>query len=399
MPSDQPERTDTAPTPNQTLPPVRAAVLVTNPMVSDARVERHARAMATWGLSVTIHAHAENGLPDRESRDGFDIVRHPVEPGRMPIYRLNRSFGGALLEDPPTLILANDLDTGPAALRVAGSDRAIKLIYDAHEWFVERYHPSAWSAKRAVWRALEKRLLRRADAVITVADGIAEALRSAGGRDVGVVRNAWPRRTQPDPEHTLHKMCHLDPGTPIALYAGAIIDGRGLEDLIDAARDCETAIAIMGPAPHPSYADALRARAEGLGVLGTRVFLLDPVPLEEFARVQSGAAATVAPTRGDNASYKHEASNKVFAAIASGIPIVTTESPDKRRLTDAFGCGLLVPARAPEDLARAIDRACRPGTERDRLVAGAQRAAETVCWERESETLFETIAGVLVTRR
>ncbi|MEQ8850326.1 MAG: glycosyltransferase [Phycisphaerales bacterium] len=380
---------------DRALPPVRTAVLVTNPMVSDARVERHARAMAAWGLDVTVHAHGEPGLPARESRGGFEIVRHPLEPGRMPIYRLNRSFGRALVKDPPELILANDLDTGPAALRVAGADRSIKLVYDAHEWFVERYHPSAWSAKRAVWRALEKRLLRRADVVITVADGIAKALRAVGGRDVRVVRNAWPRGVGSDPRGTLHRMCGADASTPIALYAGAIIEGRGLEDLIDAAAHAVTTIAIMGPAPRSAYVAELRAQAESLGVLDNGVFLIDPVPLEDFARVQSGAAAAVAPTRGDNASYKHEASNKVFAALASGIPIVTTESPDKRRLIDAYDCGVLVPARAPEPLAAAIDRACQPGPDRDRLVRGAQRASEEVCWERESDRLYEVFAGLV----
>ena len=390
MPTEDPQsRNDAA------LSGVRVAVLVTNPMTSDARVERHAREMAAWGMDITVHAHGGDGLQQHETRDGFTIVRHALEPGRMPIYRLNRSFGRALLADPPDLILANDLDTGPAALRAAGANRDLRLVYDAHEWFVERYHPGAWSARRVVWRALEKRLLRRADAVMTVAPGIAEALEDAGGRDVRVVRNAWPRLESGDPERTLHRACGIDTETPVALYAGAIIPGRGLEDLIDAAHDAGTPIVIMGPAPRAAYTEELRARAQSLGVLGSGVHIIDPVPLKEVARVQSGAAVVVAPTRTSNASYKHEASNKVYAALASGVPIVTTESPDKRALVERYGCGLIVPEGDPGALARAIDRACVRGDEHERLAAGARRASAEVCWEIERDVLREVLVRAL----
>lgn len=370
-------------------------MLVTNPMTSDARVERHAREMASWGMNVTVHAHGEDGLDPSESRAGFAIVRHALEPGRMPIYRLNRSFGRALLADPPDLILANDLDTGPAALRAAGANRGVRLVYDAHEWFVERYHSGGWSARRAVWRALEKRLLQRADAVMTVAPGIAEALEASGGRDVRVVRNAWPRYEAGDPGRTLQRACGLDTETPVALYAGAIIPGRGLEDLIDAARVTSTPIVIMGPASRAAYAEELLARAQSHGVLGSGVHIIDPVPLSDLARVQSGAAAVVAPTRTSNASYKHEASNKVYAALASGVPIVTTESPDKRALVEHYGCGLIVPEGDPAALGAAIDQACQPGADRDRLVAGARSASSEVCWEVERCRLREVLMGAM----
>jgi glycosyltransferase involved in cell wall biosynthesis len=52
-------------------------MLVINPMTSDTRVEKEAASLAVAGYDVTVIATAADGLPRREIRDGYTIVRVP----------------------------------------------------------------------------------------------------------------------------------------------------------------------------------------------------------------------------------------------------------------------------------------------------------------------------------
>jgi len=52
-------------------------MLVINPMTNDTRVDKEAASLASDGHDVTVIAVAADGVPQREPRDGFTIVRLP----------------------------------------------------------------------------------------------------------------------------------------------------------------------------------------------------------------------------------------------------------------------------------------------------------------------------------
>jgi glycosyltransferase involved in cell wall biosynthesis len=67
----------------------RVWMLVRNPCTHDARVLKEAKTLAAEGYRVRIIAIRRLGLPEREYRDGFDIIRVPVMP---PHYRFLRWY-------------------------------------------------------------------------------------------------------------------------------------------------------------------------------------------------------------------------------------------------------------------------------------------------------------------
>ncbi len=62
-------------TPDGAAPARRLVLLLNNPFVTDSRSWKIARSLAAAGWSVTVVARAADGLPDREERDGFVLVR------------------------------------------------------------------------------------------------------------------------------------------------------------------------------------------------------------------------------------------------------------------------------------------------------------------------------------
>jgi hypothetical protein len=51
------------------------AMFVFNPCTRDPRVDREASLLARHGHEVRVHAFLEPGLPEREARNGYEVVR------------------------------------------------------------------------------------------------------------------------------------------------------------------------------------------------------------------------------------------------------------------------------------------------------------------------------------
>src|SRR5204862_180679 len=130
--------------------------------VARLRRERVAPGLRAAGLGGMKH---ETPLV-REARGVYRLLR--LARMTAGLYRTGRILGRF------DVVHANDLDTLPAAWLLARASRA-RLVYDAHELYTEQ-EPDPPRLHRAVARTLEGVLARRADAVVTVSEPIAEEL-------------------------------------------------------------------------------------------------------------------------------------------------------------------------------------------------------------------------------
>ncbi|HEX6702861.1 MAG TPA: glycosyltransferase, partial [Gaiellaceae bacterium] len=130
--------------------------------VARLRRERVAPGLRAAGLG----GMKRQGLLVREARGLSRLLRLArMTSGR---YRTGRILGRF------DVVHANDLDTLPAAWLLARASGA-RLVYDAHELYTEQ-EPDPPRLHRAVARGLEGALARRADAVVTVSEPIADEL-------------------------------------------------------------------------------------------------------------------------------------------------------------------------------------------------------------------------------
>ncbi len=111
------------------------------------------------------------------------------------------------------------------------------LVYDSHEIFLESgtyVDRPRWA--RAMLARMERRLVRRAAALVTVNDAVgAELVRRLEPRRLVVVHNCPPRWEPPDPRpDRLRAAAGIPAGTPVLLYHGGFSRHRGLEQLAEA---------------------------------------------------------------------------------------------------------------------------------------------------------------------
>lgn len=306
----------------------------------------------------------------------------------------------------------HDLTGLPAA--VAGADRDGGLVvYDSHELFVETesHAHRPWVARRWL-AAIERRLSTRAVALVTVNRTLADLLvdRLSLGRlpdeRVVVVHNAPPRWTPPDPrpDH-LRRTLGLRSDTPIVLYHGGFTADRGLLPLADAMNvpGLEKAhLVYLGYGP---LRDALVERAAAPEA-GGRLHVLDAVAPEELAEWVASADVGAMPNQPTTANERLSTPNKLFECLAAGVPVVTADYPERRRivLDDPDGpLGAVCDATDPVSIAAAIRSILELPPEEAAALRARVLGAAHARWNWESEStrlvaLYESLAAEVAAR-
>lgn len=289
----------------------------------------------------------------------------------------------------------HDLTGLPAAVR-AQARHGGRVVYDSHESFMDsgsNVERPRWA--KAIMRWYERRLARRAVALVTVNRSLGELLGARLGlARVAIVHNTPARWAMPAVRpNLLREAADLPPGTPIALYHGAFSPHRGLEELADAilVPGMERVHAVyLG---YGSLEGALRARANEPRY-GGRLHVLDAVSPDILPAWVASADVGVMPIQASTLNHRLSSPNKLFESIATGLPVVVSDFTEMRRivLDDPDGpLGAVCDPVDPGSIAAAIRSILDlDPAEREALRARCLRAAhERWNWETESARLVE----------
>ena len=270
-----------------------------------------------------------------------------------------------------------------------------KLVYDAHEFEIGRA-TGGRRGRLGVWWVthLERFLMRRCAFSIAVNDSIAdEMVRVHRLSERPVVVRSTPylwERDEAAVRAARESFCSelgADPDEAfVVMYHGAVVRGRGVEQVIEAASLAPKVSCVVLGDGDASYLDELRALAKGFGVEG-RVLFRPAVPregLEAFvAAADVGMVACQAITR----SYYLMLPNKFFENVQAETPIVASDFPETSRLIERYGIGLTCD---PSDLGQVVDCIERLRTDKDlygECKSNLKAAKRELCWERERKGL------------
>ncbi len=433
----------------------RLVLLLNNPFVADSRSWKIARSLAEEGWSVTVVARRADGLPDREERDGFIVVR--IEQPRplpfLPSPRLPEADGGAASATaaPPAtrrssiratataivgrpiqavryLVLARQwadrigqvvpaadvwqaegLITLPVALALR-KRRGGRVVYDVRDLQVES---SRFARLPGPWRWLlarrERSWARSADAVLAANQPYADVLRrTLGGSPVVIYNGPLARaaagaaradgaidasRHAPTP-NAIRGRLSLLPSTRIVLYLGNVAPGRGVEQLCRAIADVpEAVLLVVGPGG--AFRDRLAAEAATLPA-ADRIRFLPGVPPEDipaWTAIADVAAMAIQPT---TLNHRLTTPTRLFDAMGAGVPVVASDLPGMAAIVRSTRCGVLCDPTDPAAIAAALREVLDSPPER-RLAfreAALAAAAGPYAWERQVERLVGVYAGL-----
>ena len=322
---------------------MRIVMAVTNDLVTDRRVLRHAATLREAGYEVTLFGRNDLHVRSRRS------WRFYAEYNLRLLLRLLRTRCD--------IVWANDTDTLPACW-LAARLKGRRLVMDSHELFPEVPELIDRPRVKRVWERIEGLLLPRCDANMTVCQSIADYYRSKYGVEMTVVRNLWSDEcgvmsdegignwsdecgVMSDEEIGISNSSFIihHSSLKMLMYQGAVNKGRGVDWAIDALEflpDCRLVVAGGG-----DLLEEMKAYAQSKPWAERIVFTgrLTPEELEPLTRQ---AAVGLVMLEDMGLSYHFALPNRIGDFVAAGVPIVVSDLPEMAAVVKRFGVGEII---------------------------------------------------------
>lgn len=286
-------------------------------------------------------------------REVLKLVRYAVTGTGVELVRHARAYYSPAIAMTPDVVHAHDLYTMLAGYLIARKTGA-RLVYDSHELEVGRNgNFSRWE----LWlRARAERfLIKKADAVITVCDSIADYLATLYKIErPAVIHNAPNTGAVNNGSPDVRSQLNLPQNTPIALYVGRVTIDRGLEHCVRALPHAAGVHMVCVGHRHKPTEEAILEEAKGLGV-GDRVHLVEPVPHDQVTSFVRTADVSLITIQDVCLSYRFCFPNKLLESLFTGLPIVVSKLVELERLVELTGAGVVVDQTDPKDIARGIN--------------------------------------------
>ncbi|MBL7997162.1 MAG: glycosyltransferase [Candidatus Kapabacteria bacterium] len=359
---------------------------------TDARTMNIANALACSGLRVCALAP---DWAERTTFPGIDTV-YIATPRTGRLWKKWLAFTKAAMQAGSELgakvLWAADLYSLKAAANLAALQR-VRLIYDAREIYsaLGPLHKHPFKQSLLSWH--ERRYARRADTITVSGELDAEYLRQHLRRNEkpSVIMNV-PPYSEPKRSNALRERFAIPAGNPVAVYQGVLLEGRGIEPVIEAlAFAPDLHFCIIGDGPHGERLRALAQRSPS----AQRIHFLGAVPYSELLSWTASADTGVCFIEPVSFSYSLALPNKLFEYAMARIPCVVSDLPAMRRIIGDYPFGELIATDAsPETIAIHLMKTART---KDAYTAAADRAARTFNREAQDDIIRSIISLVLRT--
>jgi len=285
-----------------------------------------------------------------------------------------------LLFNKADILVADDLDTALPVLFASVFRRTIR-VFDAHELFCEMHDIISRPRIYKIWKSIEKFCQPRFPLGYTENEGYAAAYHKMYGVQYFIVMNSPYLKQSPiltgKDEHSL-------------IYQGVIEKGRGFEGLVPAMEKVGAHVTICGSGAFlPVVKKEIHDRKlnEKFDFKG---FVL-PEALSQYTQ-----QAYIGLNLNDNlgASFYLSLSNRFFDYMHAGIPQLTMNYPENKKINDQFEIGILINDLNPDSIAKGLNTLLTDKALYTRLQQNCLKAREIYNWNTEEKKLIHFYKGL-----
>jgi glycosyltransferase involved in cell wall biosynthesis len=380
---------------------IKVIMLLDNPFVSDARVEKEAVALIEHGAIVTVWCEKNDSLPGHDERNGIAIKRcidpilyAPLKKGNTSVLKL---FVDELLKEDLNILHCHDFHMLAIGAEVKKKNTTIKLIYDAHEFLIGwPFYQTAGNWKNRfkgwiVWNYLkvrERSNIKIADAVITVTKGIANRLKNNNElKETPTVLGNYPELLSLNVnKHYFQDKYNLQSDARVIVHSGTIYHTdsqlKELFEIIVALPN--TVLVFIGN--RPRFFE-LKTQVQSNSVLSSRIFFHD-YELKQSDNINLIASADIGlmHIRDRWLSHKITFSNRFVEYIMAGIPVVATPQEFTEELNNQFDCCAFYSENDAEQLKHGLLKVL---DNLEAYTVNAAKARNQLDWKKESGKLTE----------
>jgi glycosyltransferase involved in cell wall biosynthesis len=353
---------------------------VTNDLSYDQRMNRICTSLAENGYLVTlVGRELRSSLPLKEEKYKQKRIRCWFNKGKLFYFEYNLRLSNYLMFRKMDGICAIDLDTIVPCHTVSVFKR-IPRIYDAHELFTELKEVVTRPFIRKIWNMVERRLVPRFRFGYTVSESIAEEFHNRYNVNYKTIRNV-SRLKEFDTERSPAKFI---------LYQGAVNEARAFEYLIPAMKWVNCPLVICGDGNFmPALKELIKTHQ-----LEHKVELKGMLTPSALWTVSQQAHMGIAVAEKEGLNQYYALPNKFFDYIHAGLPQVTMDYPEYRKLNKEFDIAILIDNLAPERIAAAINNLLLDDVMYAKLRENCLKARLKLNWQQEEKKLLSFYQSV-----
>lgn len=358
---------------------------------ANSRAIRQLDALASAGLSVEAV-----GIADADSyvqRGPHQLIHYARPSGSGPawFWRIHRIFQRHIARTAARHYHASDLFVLPALARHAGARRST-VSFDSRELYP---HVGATAGKpwaSLFWALIERTYIRRANAVFTVNDSIADILAEKYRIARPLVIPNIPTLSRPVNSTYLRTWTGAADDELILLLQGHLKPGRGCQIALEAIPLLQRArLVFLGEGP---LRPDLESHAREAGLEG-RVHFHDLVPPESLLDVTASADIGLCLIEPLSESLRLSLPNKLFEYLRAGIPVLASDLPEIARVIRRFDVGECAAPLTPEAVATAVRGIQSDPPRMDRWRKHTSAVFETFDPHRASEAFANRVLEII----
>lgn len=348
---------------------------VTNDLTYDQRMHRICGSLAAAGYEVVLTGRKrKQSLPLEEKTFRQHRISCWFDRGKFFYTEYNIRLFFFLLFKKMDGLCAIDLDTILPCLWISRWKK-IPRVYDAHELFSELKEVITRPGIQAFWLGVEKKAVPKYQWGYTVSESIAAEFYRRYNVEYKTIRNVPVLQPLPIPVT----------GEKFIVYQGAVNEARGFEYLIPAMKEVNARLVICGDG---NYMKQLKLLISDHG-LEKKVELKGMLSPDELRRIAGQAYIGVAVPEKEGLNQYLALPNKFFDYVHAGLPQVTVDYPEYRKINKKWEVAVLISDLAPKRIAAALNNLLDDAVLHQRLRENCLKARESLNWQEEEKKLIE----------
>jgi len=376
--------------------------IVLNNFKNDNRVLKECLSLKKAGYDVSVIALFEKGLKEKETIQNIPVHRIKLKSRNLPKNLLVQLFKYtefllkvSLKYKDTDIVHCNDIGTLPIGVIMKKFlSKRIKVIYDAHEYETETNNLKGF--RKSLVKALEKLLIKHADAVITVSNSIAnEYVRLYNIKKPTLVLNT-PTYKNIQKKNIFREKFNISEDTTIFLYQGGLTEGRGINIILEAFKRLST----MKTKKHNSKPVVVFM---GYGYLQDKIkkasreyeniYFHSAVPSDVLLDYTSSADFGLSIIEDTCLNYKYCLPNKLFEYIMAEIPVVISNLPEMKKFVEKYKLGVVLRENTVDGLIEGINNAMN--LNKERTIENIKKVKKLYNWENEEKKLLKVYSDLI----
>lgn len=366
----------------------KVANVVLNDFTNDSRVWKISNTLKKFGYSPTVVAIHNQGLNYEESIFGVDVNRIKLKSRSWVKWKavqflkyLEFMFRVVVRFRKVDIVHCNDLGALPIGLLIKLVGTNVCVVYDCHEYEVEVNGLKGLEKKAKEW--LERSLIKYADKVSTVSDSIAnEYARLYKISKPHLILNC-PAYVEQQKHNLFRQNLGIRSDQTIFLYQGGLSQGRGIELLLEVFSNLKSDKNVLICMGYGSLEQLIQQKANKSDTIYFHQAVNPQVLLDYTSSADYGILFY------ENTCLNHWycSPNKIFEYIMAGLPVLTSNLFEIKRLVESEGIGIVARTNTVEGFRQAVmDSLAQDYSVIQENVFAARNKH---CWEEQEKVLKE----------